>query len=155
MRRLLPIVAALVMVLTACVDDDAATTTTTDTAPTTAAPATVSPTTTSGVTTTIALTTTAAPETTTATAGPKMIELTYEDDEVRGVDGRVAVETGDSVRIEVSADVTDHVHLHGYDLFADVAPGSPAVIEFTADIPGIFEVELEDRHTLLFELEVS
>ncbi len=33
----------------------------------------------------------------------------------------------------VTAEVTDHVHLHGYDLMADVAPGKPARIEFTAD----------------------
>jgi heme/copper-type cytochrome/quinol oxidase subunit 2 len=84
-----------------------------------------------------------------------VIEASYEDGEVNGVDRRVAVETGDEVRIEVTSDVADRVHVHGYDLFADVGPGMPAVIEFKADIPGIFEVELEDSHGLLFELEVS
>ena len=27
--------------------------------------------------------------------------------------------------IVVSTELTDHVHLHGYDLMADVGPGSP------------------------------
>ena len=46
------------------------------------------------------------------------------------------------------------MHLHGYDLMADVAPGAPATIRFTADVPGIFEVELEDRGLHIAELEV-
>jgi hypothetical protein len=44
---------------------------------------------------------------------------------------------------------------HGYDLSADVAPGRPAVIDFTADAPGVFEVELEQAHLRLFELQVQ
>jgi hypothetical protein len=58
------------------------------------------------------------------------------------------------VRILVRADVSDHVHLHGYDLMADVAPGEPARIDFVANAPGVFEVELEDAGKLLFELEI-
>jgi hypothetical protein len=54
----------------------------------------------------------------------------------------------------VRSDVADHVHLHGYDLMRDVAPGAPAQLVFTADIPGRFEIELEDRHLQLAELEV-
>ena len=46
-------------------------------------------------------------------------------------------------------------HLHGYDLFADVAPGTPAVSELTADIPGVIEAEPEGSASLLFELEVT
>jgi hypothetical protein len=56
--------------------------------------------------------------------------------------------------LNVTADVVDHVHLHGYDLFADVAPGQPAKLEFNAETPGRFELELEERHALIAELEV-
>ena len=59
------------------------------------------------------------------------------------------------MRVVVRADVSDHVHLHGYDLLADVAPGNPARIDFVADVAGVFEVELEDAGTLLFNLEVA
>jgi hypothetical protein len=56
----------------------------------------------------------------------------------------------------IEATVTgDEVHLHGYDLSADVAPGRPAVIDFTADAPGVFEVELEQAHLRLVELQVQ
>ena len=54
----------------------------------------------------------------------------------------------------VRSDVSDHVHLHGYDLLADVAPGQPARIRFRATTVGVFEAELEDRVVLIAELEV-
>ena len=61
---------------------------------------------------------------------------------------------GERVRIQVRADVSDHVHLHGYDLMADVAPGAPARIDFVANAAGVYECELEDAGTLLFHLEI-
>ena len=57
--------------------------------------------------------------------------------------------------VTVTGDVTDEVHVHGYDLFAPIAPGQPATIRFDADIPGVFEVELEGSHVLILELEIS
>ncbi len=39
--------------------------------------------------------------------------------------------------------MSDEVHVHGYDHRAPVAPGAPAEVRFTPDIPGVFEVELE------------
>ena len=68
---------------------------------------------------------------------------------------RPQVAKGDRVRIVVRADVADHVHLHGYDLMRDVRPGAPAQFAFTADLVGVFELELEERSLLLAELEVT
>ena len=45
----------------------------------------------------------------------------------------------------VTSDVADHIHLHGYDMTRDVAPGKPARLGFPATIVGTVEVELEDR----------
>ena len=67
---------------------------------------------------------------------------------------RLAVQQGERVRIRVTSDVADHVHVHGYDLMRDVAPGSPATIRFRATLTGRFEIELEDRGTPIAELEV-
>jgi hypothetical protein len=74
---------------------------------------------------------------------------------VTGDVGRQSVAVGDNVVIQVTSDTADHVHLHGYDVMVDVVPGTPAMVAFTADIPGAFEVELEDAGLLLLELEVS
>jgi len=46
------------------------------------------------------------------------------------------------------------VHVHGYDLMADVAPGKPARIDFTANLTGRFEIELEDRGKQIAQLTV-
>ena len=59
------------------------------------------------------------------------------------------------MEIEVRSDTTDHVHVHGYDLLADVGPGTRGRIRFVANVAGIFEVELEEAGLLLFRLEVS
>jgi hypothetical protein len=63
------------------------------------------------------------------------------------VDGvrRVTVSRGRRVVLIVTSDVADHVHLHGYDIMRDVAPGQPARISFRATIVGTVEAELEDR----------
>jgi hypothetical protein len=70
---------------------------------------------------------------------------------------RVAVEVGDTVKISVVSDVADELHVHGYDLTLDLEPGVPAelLFEVTGDPgPGLYEVELEEEHRLLFQLEV-
>jgi hypothetical protein len=66
----------------------------------------------------------------------------------------VVAPQGGPVVVRVVSDVQDHVHVHGYDLMRDVAPGKPAVFRFDATIAGRFEIELEDRGTPIAELEV-
>lgn len=85
----------------------------------------------------------------------KLIEIKVTGDQVETAERRVTVATGEKVRIRVQSDVADEVHVHGYDLKKDVAPGKPAVIEFTADAPGSFEVELEEAHRKLIDLQVQ
>lgn len=58
---------------------------------------------------------------------------------------RVTVSRGRRVVLTVTSDVSDHVHLHGYDLMQDVGPGIPARIDFRATRPGTVEAELEDQ----------
>ena len=83
-----------------------------------------------------------------------VIEVTFRDGAVQGPTSFSATE-GARVRIIVHADVSDEVHLHGYDLMSDVTLEQPARIDFVADVPGVFECELEDAGIPLFELEVS
>jgi hypothetical protein len=67
---------------------------------------------------------------------------------------RFSVRQGRKVKLVVSSELTDHVHVHGYDLMVDVAPGAPGTIDFTATAPGRFEIELEERGLPIAELEV-
>lgn len=82
-------------------------------------------------------------------------EVTVEGGQVTGGVERVPVEIGQSVALRVASDVADTVHVHGYDLHASVGPDEAAVVRFGADIPGVFEVELEQRGLLIAELEVT
>ena len=68
---------------------------------------------------------------------------------------RATVAKDKQVMVTVRADVADEVHVHGYDLMKDVAPGAPAVIAFQAKIPGRFEAELEERGLQIAELTVN
>jgi plastocyanin len=61
--------------------------------------------------------------------------------EVAGGPADIKVTKGDNVRIVVSADARDDIHLHGYDIEKPVEPGKPATFSFTADVEGIFELE--------------
>ena len=81
------------------------------------------------------------------------IEVTVEGGEISG-DTAATVAVGTEVSLTVSSDSDDRIHVHGYDLYADVSGGS-GTVEFTADIPGVFEVELEEAHVQVVELTVE
>jgi hypothetical protein len=68
---------------------------------------------------------------------------------------RVTVARNRVVLLLVRSDVADHVHLHGYDIMRDVAPGAPARLQFRATRPGRFEVELEDRRLQIALITVN
>jgi hypothetical protein len=99
--------------------------------------------------------TTGAPRatTTTATAG-RTVEYAYRGGQVEGGEGRVTVDLGEQVTIRVVSDVAEEVHVHTYDRKVDLQPDVAGEITFTADIPGVHEVELEGSHVRLFSLEV-
>jgi hypothetical protein len=65
-----------------------------------------------------------------------------------------SVKQGRKVELVVDSALADEVHVHGYDLSGDVAPGQPLTISFAATAAGIFEIELESRHLPIAELEV-
>lgn len=166
MKYLASSILVATIAVSACSSDDTgatspepATTATPATTPPTAVPSATSPPTTVPPTTeppATASPTTVAPPTTAPSPEDSTAEIAIDvyEGQVEG-DQAPAVKLGTPVRIVVAADVSDEVHVHGYDLFADVSPESDAVIEFTADVPGIFEVELEGQGLELIRLEVS
>ncbi len=68
---------------------------------------------------------------------------------------RVTVQKGDRVVLVVESDAADEVHLHGYDITRDVPAGGTVRLRFKADVPGRFEVELENRGTQIADLTVE
>lgn len=90
-----------------------------------------------------------------ADAGGLVIDVFVAGDVVEVESTRFDVPLGSTVTIVVEADRDEDVHLHGYDILAEVTPDEPATIVFDADVPGVFEVELERSATFLFEVAVS
>jgi hypothetical protein len=99
-------------------------------------------------------TTTNTATTTTSSPAAKTIRITVVGGRPQGGIQRPTVDRGDKVVLVVRSDVADEIHLHGYDLSSDAGPGKTARIAFTADVPGRFEVELEDRGVQIADLEV-
>lgn len=71
-----------------------------------------------------------------------------------GGQARLQFEQGERARFVVGGDRPEEVHVHGYDISAQLGPGRPAELSFPADLTGVFEVELERSETLIAELEV-
>jgi hypothetical protein len=96
-------------------------------------------------------------ETTTLAAEtmPVRVGITVRDGSPVGGVERFEVKEGDRIVVVVRSDVADEVHVHGYDLMQDVEAGGSARIAFTADLPGTFEIELEERHSPLAEFRVE
>ncbi len=103
--------------------------------------------------------TTTAPATTvpakTTTAGPKTITIVVKNAVPVGGIERATVAKGDKVVLVVRSDVADEVHLHGYNLSTDVRAGGVGRIAFVAQVPGRFEVELEQRGVKIADLTVA
>ncbi|MBI5158069.1 MAG: hypothetical protein HZA58_08685 [Acidimicrobiia bacterium] len=159
MHRAVRLLIAATILIAGCGDDAATTSTSTTVSSTTTAPASTTAVTTdtTAPTTTMAITTTAADDgvvSITIAIGSAGLDLVVEDSPVEP-GSRVVVGAGESVHVVFSGGVAEELHIHGYDLSLEIAPGGVEVLDFVADIPGIFEVELEGAGTLVFELEVS
>jgi len=72
---------------------------------------------------------------------PEATRIQIRGGEVVGGPAEIRVKKGDVVRIVVSADAPDDIHLHGYDVEKKVAPGKPARFRIKADLEGEFEIE--------------
>jgi heme/copper-type cytochrome/quinol oxidase subunit 2 len=59
----------------------------------------------------------------------------------------LVVREGDRVTLRIESDRPVELHVHGYDLRADVAPGETAEISFDADFSGRFEIENHHDHS--------
>ena len=91
---------------------------------------------------------------------PAVTRIRIKGGQVVGGAKRIEASTGDTVRIVVASDAPDELHLHGYDITVNSAPGQPARFQFKANLEGVFELEshvAEDagRNPLVAQLVVQ
>lgn len=73
-----------------------------------------------------------------------------------GPDRIERVRLGNEVTLTITnPSAADSYHVHGYDLEQDVDKGVAAIINFTADEAGTFEVESHETGAVLVVIEVS
>ncbi|PWR11904.1 hypothetical protein DKT68_04550 [Micromonospora acroterricola] len=135
------------LLATGCGQDDDPSAATTSAPPTAAAPpsATAAPTPSDSPTPSVSPSTPAV---------DRQITVTIAKRRVDPPTGRVTVGKGQLVRITVTSDVPDELHVHGYDLGARLPAGTPASVEFRAEKTGLFEVETHESELVLFQLVV-
>ena len=80
----------------------------------------------------------------TPTPEPEFQKVVLANGSVRGGASEIEVSKGDTARIEITSDAPDEIHVHGYDVTKQVAPGKPARFKIQADAEGIFEIEAHD-----------
>lgn len=90
-----------------------------------------------------------------ASMGGKVPAIVIRDGEPVGGVKKLEYSAGDQIRFEVTSDVADEVHVHGYDLMQDVPAGGTVSFDFPAEIEGIFEAELEVRKEQIAEIRVN
>jgi hypothetical protein len=62
---------------------------------------------------------------------------------------------GERIHFVVDSDVSDEVHVHGYDIMKDVKAGGSVSFDFPASLEGVFEAELEGRKEQIIQLTVN
>ena len=82
------------------------------------------------------------------------IQVAVKDGKVTPATHREPVAQGDTVKLVVTTDTADEVHVHGVDIEKETLPGEPATITFVAKDPGIYEVETHESGLQLLQLEV-
>ncbi|HET6259885.1 MAG TPA: hypothetical protein VFE39_14690, partial [Pseudonocardia sp.] len=87
--------------------------------------------------------------------GVQRVEVAFAGGVVTGGLRRYAVPLGSTVELVVASDVADEVHVHGYDRLSYVTAGATTSVRFVADLPGVFDVELEQRGLPLTQLEIA
>lgn len=147
-RRLLACALSVGLMLAACGDtEQTATTDTEQTATTDEAPAPTPAGTTSPPGQ-------AAEEEPAPTPAGRTVTITVVGGEPEGGIERIRVAQGETITLVVTSDAPGTVHVHGYDLTEEVTAGGQATLRFTADSAGVYEVEIEETHVVLAELEV-
>ncbi len=72
---------------------------------------------------------------------PEVTRIRLQGGEVAGGVKEIEAAKGETVRIVIDSDAPDELHLHGYDIEQEAAPGQPARFRFKAKAEGEFVLE--------------
>jgi plastocyanin len=85
--------------------------------------------------------------------GTDVINVAVSNGKVHPADHREDVSVGDTVKLTVSSDQDDIVHVHGVNIEKPVSAGGSVTITFKVTDPGIYEVETHESDLTLLQIE--
>jgi hypothetical protein len=92
-----------------------------------------------------------------AAASSQSFSVELKGGKVKG-DDTLKVQQGDEVQVRLTSDQPMVLHLHGYDIEAKVAPSTPGLLQFKANLAGRFPVhehrEGAGNHRAVLYIEV-
>ncbi len=84
-----------------------------------------------------------------------VIEISLKDGKVTPSGDRVALPKGTVLRLRITSDRQDELHVHGYDIGIAVKPGGTVTRDITLDKVGRFEIESHEPPLTVIQLVVS
>ena len=84
-----------------------------------------------------------------------MTEIELADGQPVGGIAEIEVSKGEKIVFEVSSDIDDEIHVHGYDIEKPVAAGKTVRFDIPATIEGVFEAESHHGAAQIAEITVN
>lgn len=88
-------------------------------------------------------------------ANVQVIEISLKDGKVTPNGDRIALTKGTILRLKITSDRDDEVHVHGYDVEIPVRSGASVTKDITLEQVGRFEIESHDPQFTIVQLVVS
>jgi heme/copper-type cytochrome/quinol oxidase subunit 2 len=85
---------------------------------------------------------------------PVTVTVAITDGRVTPKPSRLKVPLGSMVELQVTSDVDDELHVHGFDVEKPLEAGVTTTLELLADEAGLYEVETHETELELVQLEV-
>jgi plastocyanin len=83
-----------------------------------------------------------------------VVNVSVRDGKVAPKPRRIDVKLGGNVRLQVTSDEDDVLHVHGFEVEEPLEAGRTTTVDLTADQPGVFEVETHESELELLQLAV-
>jgi hypothetical protein len=83
--------------------------------------------------------------------GTKAVDIRVTGNRVEPPASRVEVNAGEPLRLTVTSDVDNELHIHGVNITRTVRAGQPLTVEFVTQQAGTYEVELHNPELLLLK----
>ncbi|MGL4173765.1 MAG: hypothetical protein ACRCTR_06800 [Actinomycetota bacterium] len=74
----------------------------------------------------------------------RTIDITIQGRTVNPPPDRITIKARETIRLTVTADRNDELHIHGFEIERKLRANQPTSVELQGDTPGLYEVETHD-----------